>query len=320
MATPRQRRKSRSSSHGGPSARSKKAAVKKLKKPAPTIRGPEILKEKWDRTKTVRQNYAALGLVSSLQIHQSGGYDRDDPYNKSTYPSATSNETTAADDVQKDEDMTENSASGSKPADKGKGKAVKKGMARIIRDAEGNVVHIIEADDETDAVYESTASTAPLKPKRKGKDKDKKKDVSTPWGQPLNDSDDDFAFEDPTGGTRQLTKEERAERDRALHLPVAALSAPTGLNAAAAKNASAASLNAAKLHSALDSLAGELSVPVPRFTSLQEEEWLRSLVAKYGEDYEAASKDRKLNIWQRTPGEIKRAVRKAGGKQALFLV
>lgn len=46
--------------------------------------------------------------------------------------------------------------------------------------------------------------------------------------------------------------------------------------------------------------------------------WLVSSVQKHGDDYEAMAKDRKLNVWQKTPGELKRMVRKAGGVQKLL--
>lgn len=54
MANPRQRRKSRSGTHTGPSRRSKREMKKKLVR-APTVKGPEILKQSWDPKLTVRQ-------------------------------------------------------------------------------------------------------------------------------------------------------------------------------------------------------------------------------------------------------------------------
>lgn len=77
-------------------------------------------------------SYAKLGLLSSLAQHESGGLDRKDPYHPSNIAAA--------------------------------GGSSRKGMARIIRDAEGNVVDVIEP--------EST-------------------DSSTPWGKPLHNDDDD---------------------------------------------------------------------------------------------------------------------------------
>jgi nucleolar protein 16 len=46
---------------------------------------------------------------------------------------------------------------------------------------------------------------------------------------------------------------------------------------------------------------------VPRTASTGEKAWLVDVVNKYGENYEAAARDRKLNPWQRTAGEIKRS-------------
>jgi nucleolar protein 16 len=51
----------------------------------------------------------------------------------------------------------------------------------------------------------------------------------------------------------------------------------------------------------------------PRFTSGGERKYLARLIAKYGSDVEAMSKDRRLNAEQKTAGELARAIRKAGG-------
>lgn len=37
------------------------------------------------------------------------------------------------------------------------------------------------------------------------------------------------------------------------------------------------------------------------------------MVMKYGDDTERMFKDRKINVWQKTEGEIKRMLKKAGG-------
>lgn len=52
---------------------------------------------------------------------------------------------------------------------------------------------------------------------------------------------------------------------------------------------------------------------MPRFSSKGERGILRQLVDKYGQDVGAMARDRKLNVDQRTAGELKRAIRKAGG-------
>jgi nucleolar protein 16 len=56
----------------------------------------------------------------------------------------------------------------------------------------------------------------------------------------------------------------------------------------------------------------------PRMQSKREEEWIEALVAKYGDDYRKMFRDRKLNVWQQSEGDIKRRVkvwksRKNGG-------
>ena len=54
-----------------------------------------------------------------------------------------------------------------------------------------------------------------------------------------------------------------------------------------------------------------------RHTSKGERGTLAQLVGKYGEDVEAMARDRKVNVDQRTAGELGRAIRKAGGFAAV---
>ena len=48
----------------------------------------------------------------------------------------------------------------------------------------------------------------------------------------------------------------------------------------------------------------------PRRQSKREEEWIDHLITKYGEDYEAMMKDRKLNPYQQSSGDLKRRAQK----------
>lgn len=50
---------------------------------------------------------------------------------------------------------------------------------------------------------------------------------------------------------------------------------------------------------------------------MSERTWLQQLVDKYGDDTEKMARDRKLNVWQKSEGEIKRMIKKAGGAQLL---
>ena len=47
----------------------------------------------------------------------------------------------------------------------------------------------------------------------------------------------------------------------------------------------------------------------PRHQSQREEEWIRGLVEKYGDDYARMARDKKLNPYQQSEGDIKRRVR-----------
>jgi len=59
--------------------------------------------------------------------------------------------------------------------------------------------------------------------------------------------------------------------------------------------------------------ASRSSTKITRHASSHEVTWLKTLVMAYGSDTEAMSKDLKRNIWQKTPGELRRALQKAGG-------
>lgn len=128
MANPRQRRKSRSGKYSGATKSAKRAQNKRLKR-APTVMGPDVLRENWDPTLTVRQKYVAvanmsyarLGLVPSL-AQQSGGLARDDPYANAAAQAPAGDEAPRP----------------------------RKGMARVIRDDDGHVVDIVEYEDDED--------------------------------------------------------------------------------------------------------------------------------------------------------------------------
>ncbi|KAA8912488.1 ribosome biogenesis protein Nop16 [Sphaerosporella brunnea] len=59
----------------------------------------------------------------------------------------------------------------------------------------------------------------------------------------------------------------------------------------------------------LEALAAS-EVKTERTQSEREREWIESLVAKYGRDFKKMSRDRKLNPFQQTEGDIRRRVAK----------
>ncbi|KAJ7197164.1 ribosome biogenesis protein Nop16, partial [Mycena pura] len=126
MANPRQRRKARSGTHSAVShTRHAKRNIKKM----PPVRGPStILSSLWDKRKTVRQNYAALGLMHTLNPSAAGGIE---PVETKLTP--------------EEEASTPNFTA-----------PMRSGHGRIVRDGEGNVVRIelAEEDEEMAEVAE----------------------------------------------------------------------------------------------------------------------------------------------------------------------
>ncbi|KAL4964876.1 nucleolar protein 16 [Aspergillus stella-maris] len=61
----------------------------------------------------------------------------------------------------------------------------------------------------------------------------------------------------------------------------------------------------------------ESAVPKkPRHQSSRETEWIERLVARYGDDYAAMARDRKLNPMQQTAGDLRRRINKFQAAQA----
>lgn len=148
MANPRQRRKARSSHK--PVRHSRQA--KKLLKKQPPIRGPKALRDAWDNHKTVRQNYAALGLAASLNPKSSGGAERAASV---TQARTATNEVACINGPEPPPLMSSEGSNG-----------IPSGLGRIIRDETGQVVAVETGDDmdsplptrERDLVEEAAAA------------------------------------------------------------------------------------------------------------------------------------------------------------------
>ncbi|GLB35108.1 putative ribosome biogenesis protein Nop16 [Lyophyllum shimeji] len=242
MANPRQRRKARSSSYRP--VHHSKHAKRNLKK-MPPIRGPKILQDAWNPKKTVRQNYAALGLAHTLKPSASGGL-----------------EPVAHPQRHIDENVGQ---ANSQRQDPGR---VPKGFGKIIRDESGNVLRI-ELPEDDEAPAEELEAMEMAEP-------DVDEAVLRPWVTDLGRSE---KVKPRTGDTSVVQALERIcttvnQNSRTLSIPL------TG--------------------------AG------PRHTSAGEVAYLGRLVAKYVQDVERMARDRRLNPEQRTAGELRRALRKAG--------
>ncbi|KAL4065388.1 ribosome biogenesis protein Nop16 [Scleroderma citrinum] len=243
MANPRQRRK-RKSSHK-PVSQSKRA--KKLLKKMPTIRGPKALQEAWDKTKTVRQNYLALGLQHTLNPISTGGSEVDIRYTPKEVESQLPSHSCREEEI------------GFSSAVK---KDVRKGFGRIIRDESGRVIGVELAEEEEPEVESTSGSIEMPGP------------ASIDVGQ--------HAW--VQGGGENAMKPEENHVIESLEVLVA---------------------------------SGQKKA---RHTSEGEKLYLARLVRRYGDDYERMGRDRRLNPEQRTVGELKRAVTRAGGIEALCIL
>jgi len=231
MANPRQRRKARSTHK--PVHHSRQA--KKLLKKQPPIRGPKGLQEAWDKHKTVRQNYAALGLAVSLNPNTSGGAE---------HPASVTEARRAAFIGDLD---TEVLTSGGSDRD------LPIGLGRIVRDDAGRII-AVETNDDVDRPQPNDHL-----------DLVEEAAIRTPESQSW------ISFGRTSGTNSEL----------------------------------------------IQPLCDVFRAPVPRFTSKGEMIFLRKLMSKHGRDVAAMTRDRRLNRDQRTEGEIRRAIKKAGGFEKL---
>ncbi|KIM49275.1 hypothetical protein M413DRAFT_438454 [Hebeloma cylindrosporum] len=242
MANPRQRRKARSSSHK-PVSHSRHA--KRNLKKTPPIRGPKVLQDAWDKQKTVRQNYAQLGLVVTLDPSAHGGVE-------GPLAAGISIETPC----EQSSDSALSTASSNVP----------NGFGRLVRDAAGNVTGF-ELDDEAVEMQEPD--------------------------EPVN-----------------LEEDLESRLDQAVRLKWAA-----GFSSTMPK-VDGNVVNQLECISASATGSTTLSVPLSgigsRHVSSGEVKYLRPLVKTYGNNIEGMAGDLKLNPEQRTVGQLRRALRKAG--------
>jgi len=242
MANPRQRSKKRSGSFRP--VRQSKHAKKNLKK-QPPIRGPKILQDSWDKHKTVKQNYDALGLVTTLKPNESGGTEHK-KYGR------LADETSPSTSTRGDPKGVVVLSTGGK---------IPVGYGRILRDEQGNAVDIelAEEDDETMDTDRNVGTMDEMDPGYLD-------EKSTIWTQ--------LGAHTATGTRRPNSVVQELE----------------------------------KICEDKTRKRG-----APRFLSEGEIGYLTVLVGRHGEDVEAMARDRKLNPDQRTAGELRRLIERAGG-------
>ncbi|TFK42734.1 ribosome biogenesis protein Nop16 [Crucibulum laeve] len=245
MANPRQRRKARSSSHR-PVSHSRHA--KRNLKKTPPIRAPKALQDAWDPRKTVKQNYATLGLIHDLNPNAAGGSEVSQKFHIALESAGESSSTTAT------------SSDG----------AIPKGFGKIIRDEAGNIlrVEIPEVSGEGDADRDA---------EMQGLETEVDECVHNTWVSRLGKQGAGDNEETGTGKTLIETLER---------------------------------ISSAKHDSS--TISASFSGVGARHAAIGETSYLQRLVDKYGSNIEKMSRDRKLNPEQRTAGELKRALRRAG--------
>ncbi|GAA5918027.1 hypothetical protein JCM6882_009479 [Rhodosporidiobolus microsporus] len=303
MANPRQRRKMRS---GTGKVTTSKQSIKNKNKVV--VKGPALLAEAWDKKKTVRQNYAALGLLHSSNPRQAGGLEpnKHTPYAVSSATPATVEDLEAALEEQIGSDGDEDEqpkASTSKPK---KVEKLRPGMARIVRDEKGNIVSIVMGDETGTEVEEKLKA-----PQRGGEDSEDegsededeegKEEEPSPWGAPMPDFSVTKAEKAPMMEEDEEMEDARPTKTK-QGIPIGG-----GVKRVAAKSDVVRQLEE----------RSAFQTKVVRHTSEFERDWLVSLVAKHGDDIAKMARDRKANVWQKTPGELKRMIAKAGGVEKL---
>ncbi|KIK63624.1 hypothetical protein GYMLUDRAFT_40687 [Collybiopsis luxurians FD-317 M1] len=248
----------------------------------PPLHAPKVLQQAWDRHKTVRQNYAALGLIHDLNPSESGGaeiIEQDKGATVGSAPESSIDSTSECSSSTVPGTSLSHSRIDTSDHSDGPSSAkltLPKGHGRIIRDEAGNILRIElpqeEPEDEAPAV-----------------DGDVDMELLEPQ---LDASIRDTWISDLGGLKTRLSTSRNTSVVKELETlsslaPLSELERRTTLSA---------------------SLTGVGS----RHTSERELAYLQRLMNKYKGDVDAMARDRKLNTAQRTAGELTRALKRAG--------
>ncbi|GAA5970380.1 hypothetical protein JCM11641_001688 [Rhodosporidiobolus odoratus] len=317
MANPRQRRKMRS---GTAKVKTSKQSIKNKHKVI--VKGPQELADAWDK------NYASLGLLHSSNPRQAGGLEPTSftPFAISSATPQTVQDLEAALDAQigssdSETDSEQDGEGEEETKGKGREEKLRPGMARIVRDQQGNVVSIIMGGEDGRERQEKVKA-----PIRGGEDSESEAEddeeeqeeasgdeTMTPWGPPMKDfstrkaenalaaeeeEDEEMLSEGEGGGQEGFPQPLKTKQGIPLGGP---------LRIVAPKSAVVAHLEQ----------KSSFKPKVIRHTSTAEHDWLVSLVQKHGEDVGKMARDRRGNVWQKTEGELKRMIKKAGGFEKL---
>lgn len=168
------------------------------------------------------------------------------------------------------------------------------GEVRILRDADGKIVKVLDGSDTTKQKQGHWAGEL-QDPLRALESDDEEGDSD--MAEDDDDEDDFTSFSDDNEAADN-------NQDRNGHLQH--ISSIIGSKTATSKDDE-------NLHSIVSQLTAAAAVPGAkklRKQSEREAEWCQALVEKHGRDYGAMSRDAKLNVMQQSVGDLKRRVEK----------
>ena len=127
---------------------------------------------------------------------------------------------------------------------------------------------------------------------------------NTAWGPPLNDSDDEDADKDEDEGSKTHNHKHKHNGGQ-LDMSLGYVSREIQQ---AQQNKEAEGDDG--VVSELVRLAASGRRKDPRKPSEREADWIGRMVERHGDDYEAMFRDRELNVWQQSVGDIKKRVKR----------
>jgi len=270
-------------------ARSGIAKIRHKPKSKKLLLSNPLIAKNWNKSETLSQNYARLGLARKLNGH-TGGVEMSARSAPSQSGTGTSTEGAGRPKDALDVRAT-NSVKAGKRNPVGEGE-VKVQEVRIVRDNAGKIVKVLEEEGKEKAGH---------------------------WAKPLDDAlnafddpeyDSDHPFSDDDDDTATEARKRGAE-DRAGHRQHVA-GGFVGSALAATEGSGANAMVAGDGGSIVGQLTAAAAMPghkKVRKQSDREREWCEALVAKHGRSgFAAMARDAKLNVMQQSEGDVRRRV------------
>ena len=271
-------------------ARSGIAKIRHKPKSKKLLLSNPLIAKNWNKSETLSQNYARLGLARKLNGH-TGGVEASARSAPSISGTGTGTEA-----VRRPKDALDVRATNSVKAGKrnpvGESE-VKVQEVRIVRDSEGKIVRVLEEEQKEKAGH---------------------------WAKPLDDAmnafddpeyDSEHPFSDDDDDDTSSTRRKRGAEDRSGHRQHVA-GGFVGSALAATEGSGANAIMAGDGGSIVGQLTAAAAMPghkKVRKQSDREREWCAALVEKHGRSgFAAMARDPKLNVMQQSEGDVRRRV------------